>query len=205
MKKLLKKVVPKSVLKLLKPSYIKLQKIRFRFIGRPYIAAETTFARPRRLREGFFEKYCRGRGIDIGYGGDLLAKNCKRYDIEHGDAHYLKGLKDSSFDFVYSSHLLEHLADPETALRNWWKVLKKGGYLILYVPHRDLFEKKKTLPSSSNPEHKRFFLPYKDELQNTVGLIPFVKRTLSDCQIIYGESKEHSIEVVVKKQLNPLT
>ena len=28
------------------------------------------------LSEGFFEKYCNGKGLDIGYGGDLSYTKC---------------------------------------------------------------------------------------------------------------------------------
>ncbi|MCR5755557.1 MAG: class I SAM-dependent methyltransferase, partial [Acetatifactor sp.] len=96
---------------------------------------ETYKSRERRCKEGFFEKYCRGEGIDIGWGGDLLTPNCSGWDIENGDAQYLDGIDDESFDFVYSSHCLEHIYDVRTALKNWFRIVKKGGYLIIAVPH----------------------------------------------------------------------
>ncbi|MBU1740254.1 MAG: winged helix-turn-helix domain-containing protein, partial [Proteobacteria bacterium] len=71
------------------------------FAGRPLIG-ETRKARPRRVREGFFEKFCSGQGIDIGFGGDLLADNCRGWDVEDGDAQLLRGVPDASYDFVYS-------------------------------------------------------------------------------------------------------
>ena len=126
-------------------------------LGRKRSYGETYKARGRRLREGFFEKYCQGRGLDIGYAGDSIVKTVKGWDFEHGDAQYLNGLEDESFDFVYSSHLLEHVPDCELALTNWWRVLKPGGYLLLYLPHRDLYEKKGHLPSRFNDDHEHFF------------------------------------------------
>ncbi len=126
--------------------------------GRPKTSLKSTKARPRRQREGFFSAYCNGRGLDVGYGGDLLTANCQGWDIENGDAQLLQGLKSASFDFVYSSHTLEHMVDPIAALQNWWRVVKPSGYLILYIPHRDLYEKKERLPSRWNGDHKHFFL-----------------------------------------------
>jgi len=38
-------------------------------------------------------------------------------------------------------------------------VLKIGGHLVIAVPHRDLYERKPTLPSRFNTDHKRFYTP----------------------------------------------
>lgn len=196
------------------------RKVRYNLFGRlPVLGrrrsyGETHKARARRSREGFFEKYCRGRGLDIGYGGDPITANVVGWDFEHGDAQLLRGLDDASFDFVYSSHLLEHLPDCELALRNWWRVLKPGGYLILYLPHRDLYEKKQRLPSRFNDDHKHFFLPDRDDPPDTLGVLPMVKRVLAGAETIYcrtcdegyvdpgptlQSTGEFSIELVLRK------
>ena len=47
------------------------------------------------------------------------------------------GVADSSYDFVLSSHMIEHSANPLKALREWRRVLKPGGALILVAPHKD--------------------------------------------------------------------
>jgi len=44
---------------------------------------------------------------------------------------------DAAYDFVLSSHCLEHLANPLAALAEWRRVLRPGGRLVLVVPHRD--------------------------------------------------------------------
>jgi SAM-dependent methyltransferase len=211
---LAKKILPPFIYLPLKNAFFAILKFKYLKIGRKYRPGDTSKAKNRRTREGFFEKYCRGEGIDIGCGDDKLGDNCLGWDLEHGDAQYLKGIEDHRFDFVYSSHTLEHFENIEIALTNWWRVLKPGGYLILYLPHRDLYEKKKILPSRWNPDHKHFFLIDRDEKPDTIGIVPFIKRTLKGFEIIYakecGEGHtitdpgkpsdgEYSIEVVVKK------
>ncbi len=187
----------------------------YSILGRPKKILESTKARPRRIREGFFQQYCVGQGLDIGYGGDLLTKNCRGWDLEDGDAQYLDGLPDDQFDFVYSSHTLEHMSDVTVALRHWWRVLKPGGHLLIYLPHRDLYEKRKTLPSRWNLDHNCFFLPGEDETPDTIGLRSLISKCLDQHHIVYIKScdeghtitdpnkhsdGEYSIEAVVQKQ-----
>ena len=70
--------------------------------------------------------------------------------------HYINKFISKKFNYIYSSHLLEHLENPHLALTNWWKILDTDGFLILYVPDRDLYEKKNT-PSKFSLDHKYFF------------------------------------------------
>jgi len=43
----------------------------------------------------------------------------------------------SSYDFVLSSHVLEHTANPILALSEWIRLLKDHGTLVLLLPHKD--------------------------------------------------------------------
>jgi len=199
-----------------------IRKVRYNLFGRiPVLGrrasqGETSKAHDRREREGFFKNYCQGKGLDIGYCGDPIVPDVMGWDFEHGDAHYLNGLEKQSFDFVYSSHLLEHLPDIDMALANWDRVLKQGGYMLLYLPHRDLYEKKTTLPSRFNHDHVHFFLPHEDEAPNTIGVESLVKRNFPEYELIYSRTcdegyvnhgdelpseGEFSIELVMKKPI----
>lgn len=135
---------------------------------------ESDKSRDRRIRENWFEKYAPEHlsGIDIGCGVDPLHESYFKWDSIYGDgdATYMDGIPDESFHVVYSSHLLEHLENPVEAVTNWWRILKPGGYLIIVVPHRDLYEQKKELPSRWNGDHKSFWLPDKSEPPHTLSL-----------------------------------
>ena len=176
---------------------------------------ETARSHDRREREGFFEKYCVGEGLDIGYGADLIVPGCSGWDLQNGDAQYLEGIEDESFDFVYSSHCLEHVWDVRTALINWFRVLKQGGYLIIAIPHRDLYEKKKRLPSRWNGDHKHMFLIGKSEGPDTLDIVEEIRNSIINYDIKYvktcdegyiSESDmthsrgEYQIEVVIQKK-----
>ena len=53
------------------------------------------------------------------------------------EATHLEGIPDQHYDFVLSSHMLEHTANPIKALREWLRITKAGGYLIIILPHKE--------------------------------------------------------------------
>jgi len=48
----------------------------------------------------------------------------------------LEGIADATYDFVLSSHNLEHIANPIKALHNWKRILKARGFLLLVLPDK---------------------------------------------------------------------
>jgi predicted SAM-dependent methyltransferase len=80
------------------------------------------------------------------------------YDIElgHKDAQFLPEVKNDEFDFLHSSHCLEHLRDPRAALVNWVRVVRPGGFVVVTVPEELLYEQGQW-PSGFNPDHKHSF------------------------------------------------
>jgi SAM-dependent methyltransferase len=58
----------------------------------------------------------------------------QRFIAEGAD---LRMIPNAKYDFVLSSHMLEHTANPLRALAEWGRLLKSGGALVLVVPHRD--------------------------------------------------------------------
>jgi len=116
------------------------------------MSKETSKAMPRRLAAGW-DKYLVGEGVDIGCGPDKILPEARGWDLEDGDAQYMAGVPDESFDWVYSSHCLEHMRDPRVALANWWRILRPNGYLMVVVPEANLYEQGHW-PSIYNPDHK---------------------------------------------------
>lgn len=94
----------------------------------------------RRLADSnFLRRYFVGDGVDIGGKPDPLSlykelfplmESVKTWDWEDGDAQFLKGVDDGTFDFVHSSHCLEHLVDPAEAFAECARVLKVGGAML---------------------------------------------------------------------------
>jgi SAM-dependent methyltransferase len=53
---------------------------------------------------------------------------CEGNNLEH--------IADASYDFLLSSHSLEHFANPLKAVKEWLRVLKPGGTLVLVLPDK---------------------------------------------------------------------
>ena len=95
-------------------------------------------------------------GIDSGKDTDLFGIPMKP-DIVVGNAATLPLFASESVETVFSSHTLEHIEDHITALREWWRLVKPGGQLILYLPHKDFYPN--IGEPGSNPDHKHDFIP----------------------------------------------
>jgi ADP-heptose:LPS heptosyltransferase/predicted SAM-dependent methyltransferase len=115
--------------------------------------------------------YLRGRGLDLGAGDFRVlphvttVDNCDhaafgftaKPDVRVETCEKLPMFSGQSMDFVYSSHLLEHIEDTKSALTEWWRLVKDKGYLILYLPHADFYPRMGTL--GANPSHLHDFIP----------------------------------------------
>jgi SAM-dependent methyltransferase len=100
---------------------------------------------------GLFPIYCAAARIDnCNFGretiweGSVGARHDFHYDPRRApgkqyisEATDLSFIPDSSYDFLLSSHMLEHSANPLRALHEWQRVLKVDGTLFLVLPHKD--------------------------------------------------------------------
>ena len=115
--------------------------------------------------------YCTGYGVDLGFGGDPITLAAIRMDYPSpyanvgdypvqlgGKAEDLFWFGDGVLDYVYSSHLLEDFIDTKAVLREWIRVLKKGGRLIIFCPDEQRFRKHcKETGQPYNPHHVHEF------------------------------------------------
>jgi SAM-dependent methyltransferase len=62
------------------------------------------------------------------------------------EASDLAGVGDGEYDFLLSSHCLEHVANPLKALREWTRVVKPGGAMVVVVPDpRHTFDRRRPI------------------------------------------------------------
>ena len=51
------------------------------------------------------------------------------------DATDLSKINDDFYEFMLSSHVIEHVANPIRALNEWQRIIKTGGYLAIIAPN----------------------------------------------------------------------
>jgi predicted SAM-dependent methyltransferase len=175
---------------------------------------ETKKSFNRRLKNGDFERYFKGQGIDIGCGAEAVLPSALKHDKIYGDcASNLKAWSDETFDYVYSSHCFEHISGALIfqTLQEWWRVLKKGGHLIIVVPDFTLYEKKQW-PSQFNSDHKMFY-----RIESMMALFSFlpmaqlIRLQLNDEGFDYSDKvtdqtrrgAQSEIEMIVRKVSDP--
>jgi SAM-dependent methyltransferase len=177
---------------------------------------ESSKAQMRRLHDSrFATRYFVGDGLDIGAGPDPLSqyaeffplmRSCRNWDLADGDAQMLATMADESLHFVHSSHCLEHMRDPYTAMHNWLRVLKPGGHAVITIPDEDLYEQG-VFPSTYNSDHKWTFTIHKAESWSThsVNLTDLLKRFSNQIQIIKIEQLDATYRFAVQRFDQTLT
>lgn len=167
------------------------------------ITGATAISMQRRAFDArFATRYFVGDGIDIGAGDDSLLqyielfpriRSVTDWEIKHGDAQHLAKVEDGQFDFLFSSHCLEHLNDPVEGLFNWIRVVRAGGHLIVSVPDEDLYEQGHW-PSIFNKDHKRSFTIAKavSWSSSSINIIDLLKKTSDLAQPLSINTIDHA-------------
>lgn len=148
--------------------------------------------------------YLQGKCLDIGCGTRLVWPGLIGIDNGHhfgrgaaaimGDGTDLSMFADASLDGVFSSHFLEHVRGPiDPVLKEWWRVLKVGGHLTLYLPHKDLYPN--IGEPGANPDHQRDMVP--DDVLSVmqgVGSWTLLENEVRD------QTNEYSFYLVFRKE-----
>ena len=65
------------------------------------------------------------------------------YDNKKGkvivnDAVNISNIEKDTYDFCFSSHSLEHIANPLKAINEWLRIIKNNGHIIIIVPEKSV-------------------------------------------------------------------
>lgn len=127
----------------------------------PNVGPEPAKHHMRWLKSGIYRKYLSGVGLDIGYGKDQGFKSIhsNAVGLDLGDGNYNGITVPPNMDFIFSSHMLEHVFEPKSYISEWFHKVKQGGFVFIVVPSMYRYERRKEPPSRWNADHKRFYTP----------------------------------------------
>lgn len=162
-----------------------------------------------------------GHGVDLGCGcWKLKVPKSKEHSclgVDKGDSPQALAecdvisdvttlpFKDEQFDYAYSSHTLEDMHYSDAVLIEWWRIIKPGGRLILYLPLTKKAAKElgredweNFYPNMGEPGanhfHKRDFMP--GEIKALVEKMGYAEVLADE---IRGEKDEYSFLLVFRK------
>lgn len=119
--------------------------------------ADVLHLAPERALEPLF----RACGLATYVLGDLYPS---RAGIQRVDAEALS-FADEAFDLIVANHLLEHVAQPEKALAEFFRCLKPGGMLIAQTPYAPHLKHSFELDKPSSPEFASEFYGQDDHVR----------------------------------------
>jgi len=131
-------------------------------------------------------KICEGKGVDVGCGSNKITKNaigidiigkgergkygCEKNKISEADikssGDNLTMFDNNSLDYVVARDNLEHYIDYLKTLREWNRILKKGGKLGITIPNDEEIDSLRL-----DPTHKHAFNP--NSLKTALNLTGF--------------------------------
>lgn len=132
---------------------------------------------------------CVGDGLDIGYGKpEWKFPGAFGVDINDRNEYSATSLPDKLVDYIFSSHLLEHLDNWVDVLDYWSSKIKSGGVLFLYLP---CYSQEYWRPWN-NRKHKNIFTQeiVRDYMSsNGYSNIYYSGEDLNNSFMIFGEKR----------------
>lgn len=148
-------------------------------------------------------KYCNGYGCDIGFGGDKIVKDAIGIDFQNPYAKTGEDnvdiacdvinesipVEDNTYDYVYSSHLIEDFENTKDGLKKFIRILKNHGNLILVFPDQEIYEKiclERGQELNTYHKHKNMGLTFMKNNLDSIDDISYEILYESNCKIDYN-------------------
>jgi len=120
-------------------------------------------------------------------------------------------VSDGSQDFVISSHVLEHFPDPIKALKEWYRVVREGGFIFMIVPHKErMFDRNRprTTAGELKKRHETGIYPTPKSNHYSVwvteDLLDLVEGTKLDWKVVDFQDSDDKVgngfTIVIKKE-----
>jgi len=116
-----------------------------------------------------------------------------------------------SYDFIVSSHVLEHFPDPIKALKEWYRIVKNGGYIFMIVPHKErMFDRNKPRTTVAELLHRHETKKYPESQSNhysfwvTEDILDLIAEINLDWKVVDFQDVDDKVgngfSIVIKKE-----
>lgn len=113
------------------------------------------------------------------------------------------------FDIIFAGEIIEHLREPKKAIKNWSKLSKPGGFLLITTPNKDICKLgARLLSEKPDPTHISllgwkeiisFLREEKLKIRNFHGVyFPIPKRLVYDIGFVSEELRKITIGILMK-------
>lgn len=145
------------------------------FNGKKYPAHQAVGGASLWVRE-LAKYYCVGKGLDIGYSKEKwMLPGAIGIEPSIDPTYHAMHLPQGEFDYIHSSHCLEHVKENwPTVIDYWLSKIKIGGMLFLYLPHAsqeywNVWSNRKHIHQFTGQEIKEY-LEKKDQIVYVSGV-----------------------------------
>ena len=143
---------------------------------------------------------CKGLGLDLSCSGEKIVKDAigigqgshANFDLDLSANDALRMFSSNSFDYVFDAHQLGNFRVFAEPLLEWWRVVRQGGYLILYQQDKEYY------PHVGTPgadDKRQIDLSWEEVWK--------VLKATGNAEIVssgrHNDSNEYSWELVVRK------
>jgi ADP-heptose:LPS heptosyltransferase len=148
---------------------------------------------------------CRGVGLDLNVRDEKIVPSaigiCKVsnpradlvIDVSANDG--LAMFSNDQFDYVFDSHQLGDFTCTEAILKEWWRVVKPGGFLILYEQDKDYYPLVDT-PGADPLRRKDLYWDDAWSILDSLGNAELFSHSR------HNEANEYSWQLVVRKKFS---
>lgn len=150
---------------------------------------------------------CRGTGLDLSVCDEKIVKSAigvgpkgsrdKNISLDLSANDSLRMFSDDYFDYVFDAHRLGNFVCTEAVLREWWRIIRYGGYLILYEQDKDYYPHVGT-PGARLDRKKDLYWQDAWEIIKKFGNAELISHSR------HNDSNEYSWQLVVRKKFSVL-
>ena len=111
------------------------------------------------------------------------------------DATAINDVIDNTYDFCFASHVLEHIANPLQALKEWLRLIKNDGHIILILPEKSMcFDHKRSITPFSTLKRQYDNHVKEDDISTLQEIVLHHDYSMTSCTLNFEQFLRRSLD-----------